>query len=174
MRTDEQQRLRAVIDELDERLVALLAERAAAVDELWAWKARHRLPQKDPSREAAVRERLLRRAEALGLDPVAMERVLDAIVGQRLRRRHAPLRTRLGAPHPSRAADAPRGSGLRRERGAGHGMDVLRQGSDASTSPSTRVSRTPREGGKRASPSARSAGATSRSYRSKAARSAKR
>lgn len=86
MSTDEQQRLRGVIDELDDRLVALLAERAAAVDELWAWKARHGVPQKDPAREAALRERLARRAEALGLDPAAVGRVLDAIVGHRLKR----------------------------------------------------------------------------------------
>lgn len=83
---DELARLRAVIDDVDDRLLAILAERARVVDELWAWKAAHGVAQRDPSREAELRARLSRRAEALGLDPAAVERVLAAVVGHRLAR----------------------------------------------------------------------------------------
>lgn len=83
---DELTRLRAVIDDVDDRLLTLLAERAAAVRELWAWKATSGVAQRDPAREAELRERLLRRADALGLDRAAVERVLATIVGQQLSR----------------------------------------------------------------------------------------
>ncbi|MEW5741170.1 MAG: chorismate mutase [Myxococcota bacterium] len=83
-RDDELERLRAVIDAVDDRLLALLAERAAAVRELWALKAAGGVAQRDPTREAEIRERLLRRAEHLGLDPAAVSRVLDAVIGQKL------------------------------------------------------------------------------------------
>lgn len=79
---DELTRLRAVIDDVDDRLLSLLAERAAAVRELWAWKATSAVAQKDPQREAELRERLLRKADSLGLDRAAVERVLASIVGQ--------------------------------------------------------------------------------------------
>jgi chorismate mutase/prephenate dehydrogenase len=84
--TDELQRRRALIDELDDRLLALLAERAEAVAALWAWKVEHGVPERDPAREVALRQRLARRAEALGLDTAAVQRVLDAVIGQRLKR----------------------------------------------------------------------------------------
>jgi chorismate mutase len=83
---DELSRLRAVIDGVDDRLVALLAERAAAVRELWAWKAKHGVAQRDPAREAELRQRLLLKADALGLDRAAVERVLSTIVGHALSR----------------------------------------------------------------------------------------
>jgi len=86
MTTDELARLRAVIDDVDDRLVALLADRAAAVRELWAWKHRHGVDRRDPAREAALRARLLEKAESLGLDRAAVERVLASVVGQDFRR----------------------------------------------------------------------------------------
>lgn len=82
--SDEQTRLRAVIDDADERLLQVLAERSRAVQALWAWKADHGLPQRDPHREAELRARLLARAEALGLEPAAIARVLAEIIGRRL------------------------------------------------------------------------------------------
>ncbi len=76
---------RARIDAIDDAIVALLAERAARVDALWRHKAATGVPVKDPAREAAVFARLRARAEAVGLDPQAVERVFRAIVGARLR-----------------------------------------------------------------------------------------
>lgn len=82
--SDELTRLRAVIDDADERLLQALADRSRAVRALWAWKAAQGLPQQDPQREAAMRARLLARAEALGLEPDAVDHVLVEIIGRRL------------------------------------------------------------------------------------------
>lgn len=82
--TNELDRLRAVIDDVDDRLLALLAERGAAVRELWAWKAANGVPRLDPGREAEVGARLLARASALGLDRAAVAQVLRVVVGQPL------------------------------------------------------------------------------------------
>lgn len=86
--TPEQQRhlamVRAQVDALDERLLALLAERGRVVDALWAWKQAEGLPQTDPRREAELVERLVSRARDLGLDSDAVRDVLRAIVGRKL------------------------------------------------------------------------------------------
>jgi chorismate mutase len=76
---------RARIDALDDALVALLAERAAVVADLWAAKGAHGEPVRDAAREAAVYARLRTRARAAGLEPDAVEAVFRAIVGARLR-----------------------------------------------------------------------------------------
>lgn len=77
--------LRERIDQVDERLVDLLAERARLVDEVWALKSQQALAQVDPTREAAMRARLGARAKALGLSEGAVLGVFERIIGHRLR-----------------------------------------------------------------------------------------
>ncbi len=77
---------RARLDALDSRLLQVLVERAALVDEVWAWKATAGVPQVDAGREAEVVERLLASAAAHGLSRDAVQPVLAAVVGRRLRR----------------------------------------------------------------------------------------
>jgi len=77
-------RRRKDLDAIDDRLVDLLAERAAAVKGIWELKRRHRVEQLDPAREAAVLARLTERAKARGLDPAAVAEVLEAVVGKKL------------------------------------------------------------------------------------------
>lgn len=78
--------IRARIDAVDDAIVALLAERAALVAEMWAAKAAAGVGVKDPAREADVYARLRTRAEAAGLDGDKVERVFRGVVGVDLRR----------------------------------------------------------------------------------------
>lgn len=75
---------RKLIDNLDDALLDLLVHRAQVVDALWQWKEQQALPRTDPTREAAVVERLLSRAEAKGLSRDAVKPLLDALIGKRL------------------------------------------------------------------------------------------
>lgn len=77
--------LRAKLDAVDADLIAVLARRAAVVDEIWAWKAAHGVGRVDPAREAEVRQRLLAQAEALGLSRQAVAAILDRVIGHALR-----------------------------------------------------------------------------------------
>ena len=61
--------LRARIDELDSRLVALLSERAAMIDEAARIKLREGLPARIDSRVEEVAANARRLAEEKGLDP---------------------------------------------------------------------------------------------------------
>ena len=61
--------LRARIDELDSRLVALLSERAALIDEAARIKLREGLPARIESRVEEVAANARRLAEEKGLDP---------------------------------------------------------------------------------------------------------
>ncbi len=75
---------RATLDAIDERLLAVLAERARVVETLWAWKRNEGLPLTDPTREAEHVEQLVARAKTLGLDEQAIRTVLATIVGKPL------------------------------------------------------------------------------------------
>lgn len=61
--------LRARIDALDERLVALLAERSALIDEAARIKSREHLPARIDSRVEEVAANARRLAGHAGLDP---------------------------------------------------------------------------------------------------------
>ncbi|TWI34409.1 chorismate mutase [Paracoccus sulfuroxidans] len=67
--------LRARIDRLDERLIALLAERSALIDEAARIKAKEGLPARITSRVDEVAENARRNAAAAGLDPDLAEGV---------------------------------------------------------------------------------------------------
>lgn len=75
---------RRLLDNLDDALLDLLAQRAQVVSELWAWKDQQGLERTDARREAEVFERLRARAAEKGLDPARVEPVLRAIIGQTL------------------------------------------------------------------------------------------
>jgi chorismate mutase len=77
---------RTRLDVLDERLLQVLIERSALVGEVWAWKAAQGVSRVDAGREAEVVERLLAAATAHGLDRDAVQPIIAAVVGRRLRR----------------------------------------------------------------------------------------
>lgn len=84
--TTELGRLRARLDEIDGRLIEVLAERARMVREIWEWKRANGLERTDPAREHDVRERLLASAAAQGLNRDAVDEVLRAVIGRSLSR----------------------------------------------------------------------------------------
>lgn len=67
--------LRARIDALDARLIALLAERSALIDEAARIKTRENLPARIDSRVEQVAENARRLAVQQGLDPDLAERL---------------------------------------------------------------------------------------------------
>ncbi|MBL8912176.1 MAG: chorismate mutase [Archangium sp.] len=85
MRSPELEALRSKLDSIDDELLDLLSERAHVVAEIWAWKRKNGVERIDPERERALRERLLSRAESLGLSRAAIERVLAQIIGNSLK-----------------------------------------------------------------------------------------
>ena len=60
---------RARLDALDDRIIALLAERIGIIREVGALKAREKIPAVLQDRVDAVRERAADKAAELGLDP---------------------------------------------------------------------------------------------------------
>ncbi len=79
--------LRAGIDALDDHLLQLLSARSRLVREIWAIKEDAGKERFDPSREDAMRQRLLTRADQLGLDRDAVAAVFAAIIGKELQKR---------------------------------------------------------------------------------------
>ncbi len=82
--------LRDRLDQIDDRLLELLADRHSLVDQVVEVKARHRREVRDPAREAEILERLSRRAAELGLaEPFVRElfcRVIAESVARQLER----------------------------------------------------------------------------------------
>ncbi len=75
-------RLRGSIDNIDTALVALMAERFRATQQVGILKARLELPASDPAREAQQVARLRSLAESCGLDPVFAEKFFAFIVAE--------------------------------------------------------------------------------------------
>lgn len=73
-------RLRQRIDALDQRLVALLAERSRLIDEAARIKSREGLPARIDSRVDEVAMNSRRLAEEEGLDPDLAERIWRLMV----------------------------------------------------------------------------------------------
>ena len=76
---------RASIDNLDQALVCLLAERFRITKEVGRLKATQGLPPADPARERAQIERLRALAKDTGLDPEFAEKFLTFIVTEVVR-----------------------------------------------------------------------------------------
>jgi chorismate mutase len=72
--------LRAQIDEIDERLIELLAERFAVTREVGRLKAAASMPPIDARREAEIDAKARRLATAYGLDGDLVAEVLRAVI----------------------------------------------------------------------------------------------
>ncbi len=73
------------IDELDDQLIRLLAERFEITKAVGTHKAATGLPAADPAREAAQVARLRSIAEDAGMDPAFSEKVFRLIVDEVIR-----------------------------------------------------------------------------------------
>lgn len=76
---------RQTIDNLDNALVHILAERFRCTKQVGVLKAEQGLPASDPEREARQIARLRTLAEESGLDPVFAEKFLKFIVAEVIR-----------------------------------------------------------------------------------------
>ncbi len=85
MSDDTLRHYRVRIDELDEQLIRLLAERFEITKSVGAYKAEAGLPPADPEREAQQVSRLRALAEEVGMDPAFSEQVFRLIVDEVIR-----------------------------------------------------------------------------------------
>ena len=82
---EELNRLRAEIDELDERLWETIAARMEMSKRIGEWKKAHGVAPLQPDRYQAVGERLKAKGEKLGLSPDFVKRIWDTIHEQSLK-----------------------------------------------------------------------------------------
>ena len=72
--------IRERIDNVDRRLVALLAERAGLVNEVVHYKRQHHMPVVDRAREDRMLARIADVAKDAGVDPRVAQQVLRTII----------------------------------------------------------------------------------------------
>jgi chorismate mutase len=72
--------IRRRIDDVDQRLVALLAERGRLVEEVVHYKRHHHMPVVDRQREDRMLERIADLASQEGVDPRVAQQVLRTII----------------------------------------------------------------------------------------------
>jgi chorismate mutase len=72
--------IRGRIDAVDRRLVTLLAEREALVEEVVRYKRAHHMPVVDRAREDVMLARIADLAKDEGLDPRVAQQVLRTII----------------------------------------------------------------------------------------------
>jgi chorismate mutase len=77
---DEIEKLRKKVDEVDERIITALYERAKACIAIGLEKKKKGVPVRDISREDEVYKRVKKRAIEFRLDPVQVEAVYHEIV----------------------------------------------------------------------------------------------
>jgi len=80
--TEQLNRLRKSIDNIDAALIHLLAERFKCTQEVGTLKAEHGLPAADPVREARQIARLKALAEEADLDPAFAEKWFTFVVAE--------------------------------------------------------------------------------------------
>lgn len=76
---DELVRLRAAMDVCNQRLAAVLHERARLVRQIGVWKQRHGLPAADPVREAQMLAAARAQVPVDGFPPAALQAILAAV-----------------------------------------------------------------------------------------------
>jgi chorismate mutase len=74
------QQIRRQIDAVDQRLVALLAERWQLVSEVVRYKRAHHMGVVDRAREDAMLSRIAERAKENGVDPRVAQQVLRTVI----------------------------------------------------------------------------------------------
>jgi len=72
--------LRKSIDNIDNAIVAMLAERFKVTNRVGYFKASNKLPAKDPNREASQHVRIQELSEQYGLDPELASAILDQVI----------------------------------------------------------------------------------------------
>ena len=72
--------MRKSIDNIDNAIVAMFAERFKVTNRVGYYKAERQLPSKDPEREAKQYERIVEIAEQYGLDPEFAKSYLEAVI----------------------------------------------------------------------------------------------
>ena len=72
--------LRKSIDNIDNAIVAMLAERFKVTDRVGYFKASNDLPAKDPGREAIQHARIQELSQQYGLDPNLASAILGQII----------------------------------------------------------------------------------------------
>ncbi len=77
--------LRASIDNIDTRLIHMIAERFRCTQEVGRLKAEHEMPASDPEREARQIARLRALAEDAHLDPEFAEKWFNFVVAEVIR-----------------------------------------------------------------------------------------
>ncbi len=78
-------KLRASIDNIDNAIIHMLAERFKCTQSVGVLKAEHNLPPSDKAREAAQIDRLRQMAKDADLDPEFAEKFLNFIVTEVIR-----------------------------------------------------------------------------------------
>lgn len=84
---------RETIDEIDRRVVELLAERYALVDELCETKAENGNSVRDPDREQELLDRVTTLAEEHGLAPEVARQIYEEVLSQSVERQRRRRRT---------------------------------------------------------------------------------
>lgn len=94
-------RYRALLDDLDDQIVTILAERFAVIAWIAELKARTGQPVRDPAREQAMLERLSASAAQRGAPPAVVVRVFTEIIaGSRAQQRRLRREPSIGTPTP--------------------------------------------------------------------------
>ena len=86
--------LRASIDEIDQQLIALLAQRFQYTEEIGVYKEKNGLNAQDPSREAQQFQKIAQYAEQYGLKPEYAEKIfrhlMDLVIARHLELQSSP------------------------------------------------------------------------------------
>jgi len=86
--------MRKSIDNIDNAIVAMLAERFKMTNRVGYYKAECKLPSKDLEREAEQQERIIEIAEQYGLDPEFAKSYLEAVI-ERVINNHEKIATQV-------------------------------------------------------------------------------